>query len=84
MLSDKDIRNAEVLGKAMRLGSMFAGSTSEGMAEIDYFPKKKLLKLKLRPDNEALFTEVAEARLNSLATSLDATVDVKTTRAKKG
>ena len=47
------------------------------------FRKKKLLQLRLTQDMLPLFGEVAEARLNSLAASLEAEVEIKTVKRKK-
>lgn len=77
MLSDAEIRDAEVLGKAMRFGAMFAVEAPDEMAKLDYFPKKKELILTLRPDAEDLFGEVAQARFQSLASSLGAQAEIK-------
>ena len=43
------------------------------MGELRWFPKKKLLELKLARGSEALFGEVAEARFKSLVSALGAT-----------
>ena len=48
--------------------------------ELRWFPKKRELELHLSPDAMPLFGEVAEARLNSLASSLNAQVKVKKRR----
>ncbi|AVW90414.1 Ppx/GppA family phosphatase [Celeribacter baekdonensis] len=77
MLPDKDIRDAEVLGKAMRFGAMFAFEAPDELAKLDYFPKKKVLILTLRPEAEDLFGEVAQARFQSLANSLGAQAEIK-------
>ncbi|MCA0042978.1 Ppx/GppA family phosphatase [Celeribacter litoreus] len=80
MLSDKEVLEAEVLGKAMRFGAMFTVARPQDVAKLDYFPKKKLLRLMLEPDAEDLFGEVTEARFNSLAASLGAETEVKLRR----
>ncbi|ALI54888.1 Ppx/GppA family phosphatase [Celeribacter marinus] len=72
LLSEREIQNAEVLGKAMRFGAMFALDTPDTMATLDYRPQKKLLTLTLEAEAEDLFSEVALARFNSLAASLGA------------
>ncbi|WP_226549655.1 Ppx/GppA family phosphatase [Celeribacter naphthalenivorans] len=77
MLSEKEIRDAEVLGKAMRFGAMFAVDVPTDMAKIAYFPKKKELVLSLRPEAEDLFGEVTNARFQSLANSLGAKTEVR-------
>ncbi|SFI47996.1 Ppx/GppA family phosphatase [Celeribacter neptunius] len=76
MLSEKEIQDAEVLGKAMRFGAMFAVDVPTDLAKLTYFPKKKHLILSLRPEAEDLFGEVTLARFQSLASSLGARSDV--------
>jgi len=84
MVDEKTRAEAEVLGKAMRFGAMLWMNKEEDRGELRWFAKKKQLHLRLTPDMLPLFGEVAEARLNSLAASLGAEVQVKTVkRAKK-
>ncbi|RPE72037.1 exopolyphosphatase/guanosine-5'-triphosphate,3'-diphosphate pyrophosphatase [Pacificibacter maritimus] len=83
MLSDKELHNAEVLGKAMRFGAMIAVDAPDEIAQLKYFPKKKELILTLRPDAEDLFGEVAESRFMSLASALGATPTIKHAKLKK-
>ena len=82
LLSDKEIADAEVLGKAMRFGAMLSIGDPDEMAEMRYFPKKQKLDLILRRRAEALFGEVAQARLESLAQALGAKADVRVKRVK--
>lgn len=78
MLDDNRLRQAEILGKAMRFGAMIYASEDQDMGSLRFYPKKKRLQLKLAPGTRALFGEVAEARLMSLAQSLgDVEVVVK-------
>ncbi|MEO0864572.1 MAG: exopolyphosphatase, partial [Pseudomonadota bacterium] len=65
---------------AMRFGAMLWMEKDADRGEIRWFPKKKVLELRLSRDAMPLFGEVAEARLNSLAASLEAEVQVKTRR----
>ncbi|MFK7837939.1 MAG: Ppx/GppA family phosphatase [Sulfitobacter sp.] len=83
MIDDKTQAEAEILGKAMRFGAMLWMSKDEERGELRWFSKKKQLELRLTPDMMPLFGEVAEARLNSLASSLGAVVEVKTVKARK-
>ena len=46
-------------------------------ATFKWFPKKRLLELRLTRDALPLYGEVAEVRLQSLASSLDAELCVK-------
>ena len=73
-------QQAEVLGKAMRFGAMLWMEKDAERAEFRWFPKKKVLELHLSRDAVPLFGEVAQARLNSLAASMEAEVVVKTRR----
>ena len=73
LIDDDWLKQAEILGKAMRFGAMLTASEDEKMGKFKYFPKKQLLEVKLAPGTRGLFGEVAEARLKSLANSLGAT-----------
>ncbi|SFE91078.1 exopolyphosphatase / guanosine-5'-triphosphate,3'-diphosphate pyrophosphatase [Sulfitobacter brevis] len=81
MVDEKTQTEAAILGKALRFGAMLWMDKDAERGELRWFPKKKLLELWLTPDMLPLFGEVAEARLNSLASSLDAEVQVKTRKA---
>lgn len=76
LLTPAEMQEAEVLGKAMRFGAMLWMHNDDPPGELDWMPKKKVLTLKLSPASQALFGEVAEARLNSLGQSLGAEVRV--------
>jgi len=80
LLSERDRQEAEVLGKAMRFAAMLWLKKNAKLGEIRWFPKKKLLELRLSPEAAPLFGEVARARFDSLAASLSATAVVKTQR----
>ncbi|SMX32711.1 Ppx/GppA family phosphatase [Actibacterium lipolyticum] len=83
LLSERQLKDAEVLGKAMRFGAMFSSEAPDQLAELRYFPKMKKLELRLTPGSEGLFGEVAEARFASLAKALDVETNVKTKRVTK-
>ncbi len=70
LLDEKQLRDAEVLGKAMRFGAMFAVASPNEAGTLRYYPKKKILELILAAETAALFGEVAEARFASLANAL--------------
>ena len=76
LLSLDEVNSAEVVGKALRFGAMFAGQSPEELAELTWQPKKKILTLTLTKGAVDLFGEVAEARFSSLASSLEATCHV--------
>ncbi len=80
LLTDKEIHMAEVLGKAMRFGSMFTVRSPDTMAEMRLFPKKKILELRLDPKADGLFGEVAQDRFQSLCQSLGTKSVFKTKR----
>jgi exopolyphosphatase/guanosine-5'-triphosphate,3'-diphosphate pyrophosphatase len=83
MVDEKVRAEAEVLGKAMRFGAMLWMNPDEDRGELRWFSQKKQLQLRLTPDMMPLFGEVAEARLNSLAASLGAEVEIKTVKPPK-
>lgn len=76
LLDPRDLQEAETVGKAMRFGAMFSVQSPEKNAHLKWQPKKKHITLTLTPYAKDLFGEVAEARLNSLANSLDATTQI--------
>ncbi|MCP3970193.1 MAG: Ppx/GppA family phosphatase [Rhodobacteraceae bacterium] len=80
LLTDSDLRQAQVLGRAMRFASMLAADDLEAMGELRWFPKKKVLELWLPARSMGLFGEVAEARFKALAGSLEADPVVKRQR----
>ncbi|PCH75008.1 MAG: exopolyphosphatase [Rhodobacteraceae bacterium] len=91
LLDDKRLKQAEILGRAMRFGAMLWPQMQEThlapMASLHLYPKKRVLELTL-PDNlRPLFGEVAEARFRALAQALDSEALVKgppKVRAKSG
>jgi exopolyphosphatase/guanosine-5'-triphosphate,3'-diphosphate pyrophosphatase len=70
LIDANELSQAEVLGKAMRFGAMLTASEDDKMGSLNLFPKKRRLEVKLAPGTSDLFGEVAEARLNSLASAL--------------
>lgn len=70
LLSEQQLRDAEVLGKAMRFGAMFTMNEPDQMAELHYHPQDEQLELHLSPAAAPLYGEVTEARLKSLAKAL--------------
>ena len=71
LLSQEDIKSAEILGKAMRFGAMFSLGDLSQAGRLDLSIKKKTLTLTLFTYGEHLFGEVAKARFISLAASLE-------------
>lgn len=72
LLDDRDLKQAEVLGKAMRFGAMFAVGDPAAAGRLKWMPKKKVLGLELTELGVDLFGEVAQARFASLAVALKA------------
>lgn len=70
-------KQAEVVGKAMRFGAMLLMQSGAQIGQLDWRPKARRLTLRLPKDVAPLYGEVAEARLNSLAGSLEAELTVK-------
>jgi len=80
LLDEKQLHQAEVVGKAMRFGAMFSVEAPQKMAKLKWQPKKKVLILSLTKRGAGLFGEVAEARFNSLAQTLGAETQIKRRR----
>ncbi|MFN3972219.1 MAG: Ppx/GppA family phosphatase [Gemmobacter sp.] len=76
LLTEDQLRDAEVLGKAMRFGAMFAMADPAEAGVLHWRPRKRELSLALTPLGQGLFGEVAQARLASLALALQATAKV--------
>ena len=77
LLTDEQIQQAEVLGKAMRFGAMFSVESPQEAGALRWFPKRKKIELWLAPEYQDLYGEVAEARFRSLAQALKAEMEVK-------
>jgi exopolyphosphatase/guanosine-5'-triphosphate,3'-diphosphate pyrophosphatase len=80
LLTPREMQEAEILGKALRFGAMLSPNSPGKVAELRYFPRRKVLELVLRHDCVGLFGEVAEARFQALATALGAITSVRTAR----
>lgn len=78
LLTDQQIQEAEVLGKAMRFGAMFSIADPGEAGALRWQAKKKVLELSLTERGTALFGEVAQARFASLALAMKATPRVTT------
>jgi exopolyphosphatase/guanosine-5'-triphosphate,3'-diphosphate pyrophosphatase len=83
LLTPEQRHQAKILGKAMRFGAMLWMEKDAQLGEIRWFPKKKKLELRMHSSAKPLFSEVAESRLSSLASSLGAEVTVKFTKPSK-
>ncbi len=80
LLEDKAVRDAEVLGKAMRFGAMLTVDAPHEIAQMKFYPKRQHLELRLNETARNLFGEVAKARFVSLAQSLNANYEIKKLR----
>ncbi len=76
LLDEKDQKQAEILGKAMRFGAMLCMDSDAHVGKLRFYPKKRELDLVLPESVRPLFNEVAESRLNSLANALKSEVRV--------
>ena len=76
LLDAEEIKRAEVLGRAMRLGAMLTVDDPASMGELRWFPAKARLEMHVSTQADALFGEVAESRFRALASALDAESEV--------
>ena len=74
LLTSEEIKEAEVLGKAMRFGAMFSIQSPKDAGQLSLNAQKKSLELELTLTEAGvgLFGEVAQARFNALAKALGA------------
>ncbi|MGR3812627.1 MAG: Ppx/GppA family phosphatase [Cognatishimia activa] len=72
LLNLEDQKQAEILGKAMRFGAMLWMQAGTDLGKLTYKAKSAELHLELPERARALYGEVAEARLQSLASALEA------------
>lgn len=77
MITPAEEQQAEILGKAMRFGAMLWLSEGNDPGELRWFPKKKVLELRLSSHSAPLFGEVVQSRFQSLAASLQAETVIK-------
>ena len=84
LLSEEEIRNAIMLGRAMRFAAMLSLGGPEQAGTLKFFPKKQILELVLAPERAALFGEVAESRFNALAKTLGVSASWRIARAQNG
>lgn len=82
LLTEDEIQEAEVLGKAMRFGAMFAAGDPALAGSLKWKPKKRIIELDLTEMGVGLFGEVARARFTSLALALHATCQINMPHAK--
>jgi exopolyphosphatase/guanosine-5'-triphosphate,3'-diphosphate pyrophosphatase len=80
LLSEADLSEAKMLGRALRFGAMFSMDGPGNAGELRFYPKKGILELVLERDMQALFSEVAEQRFRSLAQEIKAAAKVRVRR----
>ena len=76
ILSEDELKEAEILGKAMRFGAMFSTVESEMPARLLWDSKRGILKLTMKAKMKALYGEVVAARFLSLAEALKAKTEI--------
>jgi exopolyphosphatase/guanosine-5'-triphosphate,3'-diphosphate pyrophosphatase len=72
LLDDTQMEQAEILGKAMRIGAMLWVKDNKKRAALNWNDTTRELVLELSQKNADLFGEVCAARLESLASALNA------------
>ena len=78
LLPEADVVQAEILGRAMRFGAMFALDRLPDHGRLKLYPKKRVLELTLTTDaGRNLFGEVADARFQALAGAIGAEAVVR-------
>lgn len=71
LLPEAQVTEAEILGRAMRLGAMFTVQTPTDHGTLEVRPKRRELVLTLKTsEGRDLFGEVTEARFNALANAM--------------
>lgn len=80
LLGEAEVTQAEVLGKALRFGAMFAFEGINDHCRLGFFPKKRVLELVLSPRSQELYGEVAAARFDALAAALQVAARVRVGR----
>ncbi len=79
LLSEDERREAEVLGRAMRLGAMLWLGAHDAPGVLKWSPSKRKLQLLLERRAEPLFGEVARARFLNLGAAMQADTGVTIT-----
>ena len=80
LVSEKDQLEAEIVGKAIRFAAVLWPGEDADMGKLLWYPKKKLLELKLPAEAGPLFGEVVQTRFESLASALKAETKVHIAR----
>ena len=72
------VRQATILGKAMRFGAMFSATSTEKIGRLKFRAKKHVLTLFLPKSFEDMYGEVVEARFEALARAMDSRPELET------
>ncbi len=80
LITDEQKRDADVLGKAMRLGAMLLIGIEDAPGELKWSQKNNTLLLRLPAASRPLYGEVAQSRFATLASALNAEHEVKFSR----
>lgn len=82
LLPPEQVREAEILGRAMRFGAMFAVANPSDHGTLNYRSKRRELILRLHTvEGRDLFGEVAQARFKALAAAMGVTAIIEHSRA---
>jgi exopolyphosphatase/guanosine-5'-triphosphate,3'-diphosphate pyrophosphatase len=79
LLNQEDQKQAEILGKAMRFGAMLWMQPGADLGKLSLKGETSELHLEMPENARALYGEVAQARLASLASALNAELVVSFT-----
>ncbi|MBC7131895.1 MAG: Ppx/GppA family phosphatase [Roseovarius sp.] len=77
LITERERHEAEVLGRAMRFAAMLWLKEDAHLGEMRWFPKRKVLELRLSPEATPLFGEVARARFAALCAALRAQAEIR-------
>jgi exopolyphosphatase/guanosine-5'-triphosphate,3'-diphosphate pyrophosphatase len=77
LITERERHEAEVLGRALRFAAMLWLKDNAHLGEMRWFPKRKVLELRLSPEAAPLFGEVARARFAALCSALGAQADIR-------
>jgi len=77
LISERERHDAEVLGRALRFAAMLWLKDNAHLGEMRWFPKRKVLGLRLSPEAAPLFGEVAQTRFAALCSALSAQAEIR-------
>ncbi|PKQ11159.1 MAG: exopolyphosphatase [Alphaproteobacteria bacterium HGW-Alphaproteobacteria-1] len=77
LITERERHEAEVLGRALRFAAMLWLKDNAHLGEMRWFPKRRVLELRLSPEAAPLFGEVAQARFAALCSALGAQADIR-------